>query len=200
MSVPDVIAMLSGHTTPEQFDAAAATLASDGGDAAIVSALAAAAQALRLTLAERTRRERELLALFETAGDLSSLRDMDDVLQAIVGLARDLLASDCAYLALFDDERGDTYIRVTAGIRSDDFKSLRLPIGTGLGGRVAESLRPQWSTSYLTDPQFSHINPIDDAVGEEGIVAIVGVPIVLGQRAIGVLFAANRETRGLATR
>jgi hypothetical protein len=51
---------------------------------------------------ERRRREAELAALYETAGDLSSLRDLEAVLQAIVRRARDLLHTDAAYMMLND--------------------------------------------------------------------------------------------------
>lgn len=187
--------MLADRSDPELFDATASRLHDEGADGDVVAALRAAAIALRSTREARVRRERELVALFETAGDLSALHETDQVLSAIVGRARDLLASDTSYITLFDEEAGDTYMRVTAGIDSDEFKQLRLSIGVGLGGLVAKSLTPQTSTSYLDDPQFDHQRGIDQAVDLEHLIAIAGVPIVLGKRAIGVLFAANRSER-----
>jgi hypothetical protein len=54
---------------------------------------------------------------------------------------------------------------------------------------------PYTSADYLDDPQFQHRDFIDSAVAEEGLVAILGVPMRLGSRVIGVLFAANRSER-----
>jgi hypothetical protein len=67
---------------------------------------------LRATLTDRRRRERELSALYETAGDIIGIRDVERVLRAIVRRARRLLNADTAYLTLIDDEQGDTYMRV----------------------------------------------------------------------------------------
>ncbi len=55
--------------------------------------------AIRLkTLLERyKRRAGELSSLYETAGDLSSLRDLEKVLHAIVRRSRQLLQTDLAY-------------------------------------------------------------------------------------------------------
>lgn len=190
--------MLANATSPDALAAAAEALRRDGVDPEIVAAIGAAAESLQSTLADRDRREAELLALFETAGDLSSLRDMDLVLEAIVERARLLLGSDVAYLTLFDRVAGDTFMRVTAGIVSDAFKQVRLPTGKGLGGLVAETLHPQSTSDYLRDPQYAHTNLIDDAVAGEGLIAILGVPITLGDQAIGVLFAADRHQRPFA--
>ncbi|WP_181787207.1 GAF domain-containing protein, partial [Streptomyces phytophilus] len=151
------------------------------------------ALAVRAQLEDRRRREAELAALYETAGDLSSLRDLEAVLQAIVRRVRQLIGTDAAYLMLNDDDRGDTYMRVTDGIRTDAFKQVRLAMGAGLGGLVAKTGVPYHTPDYLNDPRFDHT--IDATVGGEGVTAIQGVPLSLGDRVIGVLFAANRRAR-----
>jgi GAF domain-containing protein len=150
---------------------------------------------LRSILAERRRRERELSALYETAGDLIGIRDVERVLRAIIRRARRLLAADTAYLTLIDEERGDTVMRVTEGMVGEDFRRLRLPFGVGLGGLVAENARPSFTSDYINDPRFVHTGSIDSAVSLESIVAIVGVPLMVAERVIGVLFAADRTVR-----
>ena len=147
---------------------------------------------VRALLERRRRREAELSALFDTAGDLAALRDLDAVLQAIVRRARQLLAADIAYLSMNDPERGDTYMRVTDGSVSARFQQLRLPMGAGLGGLVAQTATPYVTPNYFHDERFRHTGDIDGAVTEEGLVSILGVPLLLGARVIGVLYAANR--------
>jgi hypothetical protein len=154
-----------------------------------------AALKVRALLRHRAKREAELAALFDTAGDLAGLRDLDAVLEAIVRRVRRLLGCDVAYMALDDPERGDTYIRVTDGSISPRFRGLRLGMGEGLGGLVAQTGTPYTTPDYLSDERFRHTAPIDTAVREEGLVAILGVPMRLGSRVIGVLFAANRSAR-----
>src|SRR3954454_21366643 len=157
-----------------------------------------AALNVRSLLHERARREVELLALFDTVNDLAALRDVDAVLEAIVRRVRPLLATDVSYMTLHDTERGDTFMRVTDGSRSARFRALRLPMGEGLGGLVAQTGAPYNSADYFKDERFRHTGEIDAAVHEEGLVAILGVPMRLGSKVIGVLFAANRSARPFA--
>lgn len=144
------------------------------------------------------RRESELTALVEIARDLASESDTGSVLDAIVRRARALLGTDVAYLTLYDAERGDTYMRVTAGSVSHRFQTLRLPVGAGLGGLVAASRTPHWTGRYAGDGRYRHTDEIDTAVGEEGIVAICGTPLLVDDEFVGVLFAANRSARPFA--
>ncbi|MFB9512810.1 helix-turn-helix domain-containing protein [Streptomyces purpureus] len=150
---------------------------------------------VRAELEGRRRREAELSALFATAHDLAGLRDLDAVLRAIVQRARALLGTEVAYLSLNDPVAGDTYMRVTDGSVSARFQQLRLGMGEGLGGLVAQTSRPYVTDSYFDDKRFQHTRAIDSGVRDEGLVAILGVPLTLGSQVIGVLFAADRRAR-----
>ncbi|MFB7450547.1 helix-turn-helix domain-containing protein [Streptomyces sp. NPDC056194] len=150
---------------------------------------------VRAELEGRRRREAELSALFATAHDLAGLRDLDAVLRAIVQRARSLLGTEVAYLSLNDPTAGDTYMRVTEGSVSARFQQVRLGMGEGLGGLVAQTARPYVTDDYFEDPRFQHTRTIDAAVRDEGLVAILGVPLSLGSQVIGVLFAADRRAR-----
>lgn len=170
----------------------------EGGPAARTDALERAkhlALRVRSELEGRRRREAELSALFETAHDLAGLRDLDAVLRAIVQRARSLLGTDVTYLSLNDPDRGDTYMRVTEGSVAARFQQLRLGMGEGLGGLVAQTARPYVTDDYFKDARFQHTGTIDAGVRDEGLVAILGVPLMLGHHVIGVLFAADRRAR-----
>ncbi|MFI6118804.1 helix-turn-helix domain-containing protein [Streptomyces sp. NPDC051064] len=170
-------------------------------DLAEVERAAATALRIRGALRQHRRRELQLTALFDTAGDLAASRDLDDVLKAIVRRARMLLGTDTAYLTLPDEEAGDTYMRVTDGSVSVLFQRLRLELGEGLGGLVAQTASPYATPDYRTDERFHHTRNINAGVLDEGLVAILGVPLLLGSsrggtgKVIGVLFAADRAAR-----
>jgi GAF domain-containing protein/sugar diacid utilization regulator len=181
-----------------EFEAPVLDARSDGAGATVVAGLEQArGVALRVrALVDRSRRrEAELSALFDTASDLALLHDLSAVLEAIVHRARALLDADVAYMTLHDGDRGDTYMRVTAGSVSAHFQHVRLPMGAGLGGLVAQTATPYLTASYADDDRFAHTSDIDGAVADEGLVAILGVPMRLGGRIVGVLFAANRSER-----
>lgn len=160
-----------------------------------VEAAVEVALRIRQTLTEHRRREAELTALFDTARDLSKLRDLDEVLRSIVRRARRLLGVDLSYLSLNDEQAGTTYMRVTDGSVSALLPGLRIGHGEGLGGLVAQTATPYASADYLADPRFAHTPSIDEAVTAEHMVGIVGVPLSLGSTVIGVLFAADRSRR-----
>jgi GAF domain-containing protein len=141
------------------------------------------------------KREAELSALVDIALELASARDPGRVLNTIVHRARTLIGTDVAYLTLYDASRGDTYMRATDGSVSAAFQQLRLPLGAGLGGLVAKTHKPYWTTDYPSDHRFRHTSPIDNAVGEEGLVAILGTPLIVDGAFVGVLFASNRTAR-----
>lgn len=150
---------------------------------------------IRRTLTAHRRREAELEALFDTANDLAGARDPDAVLRSIVRRARLLLGADIAYLSMNDAGERGTYMRVTDGSISPLFQQLRLGMGEGLGGLVAQTAQPYVTADYFADDRFNHTGPIDTAVRDEGLVAILGVPLKLDRRVIGVLYAANRSPR-----
>ncbi|MEU9015360.1 GAF domain-containing protein [Streptomyces sp. NPDC048479] len=190
--------LLARGADAEAYDRPALLARASGAGAESVASLEHAKQLalrVRAELEGRRRREAELSALFETAHDLAGLRDLDAVLRAIVQRARSLLGTEVAYLSLNDPAAGDTYMRVTEGSVSARFQQLRLGMGEGLGGLVAQTARPYVTDSYFDDARFEHTRTIDTAVSDEGLVAILGVPLMLGSQVIGVLFAADRRAR-----
>ncbi|OLZ73684.1 diguanylate phosphodiesterase [Streptomyces sp. IMTB 2501] len=190
--------LLARDASAEAYEQPALLARAEGRPADRIAALEEAkllALRVRSELEGRRRREAELSALFETAHDLAGLRDLDAVLQAIVQRARSLLGTDVAYLTLNDPGRGDTYMRVTEGSVSARFQQLRLGMGEGLGGLVAQTTRPYVTDDYFKDARFQHTLTIDAGVRDEGLVAILGVPLMLGPQVIGVLFAADRRAR-----
>jgi GAF domain-containing protein len=173
-------------------DASGSELARAAGEDAVARDLALR---IRAGMDASKKREAELSALVDVARELASARDPGGVLHTIVHRARTLVGTDVAYLTLYDETRGDTYMRATDGSVSAAFQQLRLPLGAGLGGLVAETYKPYWTADYPSDHRFRHTTPIDDAVGEEGLVAICGTPLVVDGAFVGVLFASNRTRR-----
>jgi len=198
MSTIALLELLVREAAAVEFEVPVIAARSRGDEPEVIAELERArilALRVRAILERRRRREAELTALYETATDLAALREVDAVLRAIVHRARLLLHSDVAYLSLNDDTMGDTYMRVVDGITSPLFRSVRLPMGAGLGGLVAQTATPYASARYFEDERFHHTSPINDAVAEEGLVSILGVPLVLGVNVIGVLYASNRSER-----
>ena len=150
---------------------------------------------LREQMERQRSREAELTALYETANDLIAIRDVDAILAAIVRRARQLLGADMTYLSLNDEAEGASFMKVTDGSVSAEFRNLRLPLGTGLLGLVAQTGAPYHTDDYQHDSRFVHREYIDHAVNDEGLRAILGVPLLVEGTVIGALLATHRTVR-----
>lgn len=160
---------------------------------AIDQATAAAARRLNARLWEATRKEGLLRVLYDTATDLTGIRDVEAVLKAIVRRTRTLIGSDIAYLSLNDYESGESYVRVTDGATTALFRNIRMPLGEGVLGAVATGEAPAQSADYLMDESKSHLESSDTAVAAEGVRAIMGVPLRAEGKVIGALMVADRH-------
>lgn len=150
---------------------------------------------LNARLTSSRQREDLLRALHDTATDLGLVRDVEEVLLAIVRRTRSLSGSDIAYIALNDVETNEVYIRKCDGVITEQYRTLRLPIGTGVIGRVATGIGPYSTSDYASDTRFSRIGYIDEIVQTEGVRAILGVPLNLHGNVIGALLIGDRTPR-----
>jgi len=141
------------------------------------------------------RRTGELAALYASARELAAMRDADAVLERLVDRAQELLAADVAYLSEFDETDATLRVRATRGTVTAALRSLVVPPGRGLVGTIAESRMPHAVRRYdAVDPE-RHTTGIDAAVAGEGIVSMLGVPLLSEDRVLGVLFVAERRER-----
>lgn len=142
----------------------------------------------------RLRRERELGSLYATARSLTALGELDAVLDSIVRRAHELIGTDFTYLSLIGPDGGLT-LKAAEGTISPTFSAAQVPAGTGVGGRVIATGAPAWVSNYLKTRDVPHDQTFDGLVLPEGMVALLGVPLLVGDEVIGVLFAADRTER-----
>ncbi len=134
--------------------------------------------------------------LYELAIAMTADRGLEENLQLIADETRQLLDTETAYIALREGGEGDIYMHTLSGIREDAFKEIRLPLGKGLGGLVAETKRGYIIDDYLTDSNFTRA--VDAVVAAEGLVSGMAVPIQMGQKNLGILYVFNRRRTAFA--
>lgn len=134
----------------------------------------------------------EMEALYKITGEVSQLRDIDQVLEVIVDMACNLLDAEISYLALADDDAQMIRVRVTHGTRGDALRSLTHKYGEGVGGTVAVTGMPVIVNNY---PQGEWPKPpgIPDLVATEDIISSLCVPMRTRRGLVGVLYAASRH-------
>lgn len=169
-----------------------------GASDAAAAALAERVGRVQRELSRLRRREHELTALFSSARELAELRDSDAVLARLVQRAREMMGVDLAYLSEFDPDSRELRVRETSGSVSASFQTLRVPPGRGLASVVVESRAAHWVADYTAYAADRHDAGIDDAVSAEGLVSLLGVPMLTSDDVLGVLFVANREKKSFS--
>lgn len=195
-SAGHLLALLAAGTTTAELETRLAAMQAEG---LLDPATAAAARSLNARLWEASRREGLLRVLYDTATDLTGIRDVEAVLKAIVRRTRSLIGSDIAYLSLNDYSNGESYIRVTDGAATALFRNIRMPLGEGVLGAVATGEAPSQSADYLSDETKSHLESSDRAVAAEGVKAIMGVPLRVEGKVIGALLVADRHAHSFSS-
>ena len=195
-STGQLLALLGAGITAAELETRLAAMQAEG---MLDQATAAAARTLNARLWEASRREGLLRVLYDTATDLTGIRDVEAVLKAIVRRTRSLIGSDIAYLSLNDYGTGESYIRVTDGAATALFRNIRMPLGEGVLGAVATGEAPSQSSDYLSDETKSHLESSDRAVAAEGVKAIMGVPLRVEGKVIGALLVADRHAHSFSS-
>jgi sugar diacid utilization regulator len=156
---------------------------------------------VRMTMAVRNRlelqqqSERGMLAVIESAKDLSSHLDLNGLLHAIVTRARHLLGAQLTWLTAYESDRDEFRALVTEGATAVGTTHMTAGRNLGVAGLVMSTRLPFSTPDYLHDDRFPHDPVLDDTFRREGIEALVGVPLLRGDKVIGLLFVADRYPR-----
>lgn len=154
----------------------------------------------RLRDENRSLRE-ELSTLRGAVRGLDGLHDVIQRIQPGVDILQvldDLLASALAVvgasdgsLLLLDDETNELVFAVVRGQAAERLRGYRLPPGRGIAGWVATNRKPQVVHDVHRDPRF--YPDVDEAFGFE-THTLACVPLVEGDRVLGVIEALNKST------
>src|SRR5439155_1371701 len=123
-----------------------------------------------------------------TDAALADLR-MDELLDQLLVRVRDALRVDTATVLLVD-ETGDNLLATAAvGLEEEVEQGIAVPIGQGFAGRVAAERRPV----ILEDVESAQVySPI---LRQRGIRSLLGVPLLVEGRLVGVLQVGSLEPR-----
>jgi GAF domain-containing protein len=132
---------------------------------------------------------REVLLATGAAGIIGAPLPHDDVLQAIVETAADVLQAEAGALFLLDAEGDDLVFQVALGGRAEKVKHFKVPLGHGIAGYVAATGQPLAVADAERDPRFAR--EIGEASGYRPSTVLC-VPLFLRERVIGVLELLNK--------
>ena len=129
--------------------------------------------------------EREiLLTLFDLGRQVTSVLDLDELLQKVPELISRLLVFDAFAVYLFDAKRGELRIGYAVGYPDLD-AGFRVKVGEGIVGRVIDSQQAIVTGDVTQDAGYLAVVP--------GMASSVAVPLLHKNKPIGVLNILSRE-------
>lgn len=150
-------------------------------------------------LYDETRHQRqEAVALEEVAREITSSLEGAEVFQRIVHRARELCRSDLAFLAPYDAKAGVATIVAASGVGHAALSTLSVRPGQGAGGRALETGEPFATDDYVQDPRIARER--GELPAQIGVHALAVVPLRFRDSITGLLWVANRATRGFTAR
>jgi GAF domain-containing protein len=109
--------------------------------------------------------------------------DLDDLLAELLERISSIMGSDTAAILLVEDDRETLAARAAKGLEEEVQRGFRLPIGAGFAGRVAATREP----IVIEDVERSPIEIVNPLLRERGIRSLLGVPLVVEGRLVGIM-------------
>jgi sigma-B regulation protein RsbU (phosphoserine phosphatase) len=133
----------------------------------------------------------ERLRVLEAVTDSALMElELDKLLHTLVERVHDLFGVDTATVLLVDPSGEQLVARATAGLEEEVFQGVRVPVGRGFAGRVAQSRAPVLIEHV---DESTVVNPL---LWEHGLRVLLGVPIVgQGGELAGVLHVGSTSPR-----
>jgi signal transduction histidine kinase len=135
---------------------------------------------------DNTDRLRKLQAFTDAA--LAHL-ELDLLLSTLLVRTREILAVDTCAVLLLDEATNELVAWAAVGIEEEVEQGVRIPVGGGFAGRVAASKQPV----ILDD--VDHADVLNPILRQKGIKSMLGVPLLVGSRVLGVLHVGTLVPR-----
>jgi phosphotransferase system enzyme I (PtsP) len=123
------------------------------------------------------------------AGSGAAQERLDQIVRAV---SAELVAEVCSAYVMRAGEVLELF--ATQGLRPEAVHRTRLRVGEGLVGRIAAGARPLALADAQAHPDFAY----RPETGEEVYHSLMGVPVLRGERVLGVLVVQNRTRRQYA--
>jgi signal transduction histidine kinase len=128
--------------------------------------------------------------LVELSVTLNSTLDLDDLLQLITATATELLDCEAASILLYDEKNSRLFFAAATGSDPVKLAEVPVPIETSLAGTIFRTNRPLIRNSVEQDP--SHYPIVSEHIKYK-VKSLLGVPMPIKDRTVGVLEAVNKR-------
>ncbi len=133
-----------------------------------------------------------VLACIEFSKALVSAYDMETLLTAVLERIKALIPASNWSLLLLDRQTQELYFAVSVGVDHDLVKGVRLKIGEGIAGTVAQTRKPIFIPEACEDERFCQ--KVDDITGF-ATRSIIALPLLVRGEVVGVFEVINVENQ-----
>jgi serine phosphatase RsbU (regulator of sigma subunit)/anti-sigma regulatory factor (Ser/Thr protein kinase) len=114
---------------------------------------------------------------------------LEAMLAELLERVRTHVKADTAAILLLDEERGVLVARAARGLEEEVRQGVRVPLARGFAGRVAAERRP------IVIEDLAHADVVNPILRQKGIRSMLGVPIHVEGRVIGVMHVGTLHER-----
>jgi phosphoserine phosphatase RsbU/P len=133
---------------------------------------------------------KRLSTLIEVNALISSTLNLDQILENVMSISKQVMNADASSLMLIDEKTNELVYQVALGTVGDKLKQeFRLKMGQGIAGTVAQEGKPLLLEDVYTHPKFHRAH--DEATGYR-TRSMITVPLKVGERITGVAQVINR--------
>ncbi len=136
---------------------------------------------------EMLTRHHQLLALSRISSAVSGLSQLDDILNVALDTVLEIVHGTIGGILLLDERTQELTYRVQRGLSAKYAEEMRLKVGQGISGTVAQTGDPVLLQDVSQDPRTARL----DLVSAEGLKSFVGVPLRAKNRVVGVMNIAS---------
>jgi serine phosphatase RsbU (regulator of sigma subunit)/anti-sigma regulatory factor (Ser/Thr protein kinase) len=113
----------------------------------------------------------------------------DELLTALLDRITEILRSDTAAILMLEPNGTMLHARAAKGLEEEVEQGTRLPVGRGFAGRIVAERRA------IEIPDVDHADILNPILREKGIRSLLGVPLLVEGRVIGVLHVGTLAFR-----
>jgi signal transduction protein with GAF and PtsI domain len=132
---------------------------------------------------EVTRKAKQLDLLSEVSRTIVSDHYLKEILQLIVAMTAKVMDSQICSIMLLDEKRNELFIAATQSLSQEYLSKPNLKVGQSVSGKVVLEKRPTTVLDVTKEPGYMY----PEVARQEGIVSLLSVPMMVKDRAIGVI-------------
>ncbi|MFC1992724.1 GAF domain-containing protein [Chloroflexota bacterium] len=137
------------------------------------------------------RRHHQLSALSHISSAVSGLLDLDAILKIALDNVLELVNGTVGGILLWEGGTGALYYRVYSGLSTRYAEAVRISLGDGIAGRVAQTGTPILLEDISKDPHTAH----PDLISAEGLRGFISIPLKVKDKVVGVMNIASHVAR-----